>query len=139
MVKDLVRDEKILSVPCEPATAEDAQLAQDLADTLESLDEVACLAAHQIGVTKQVVAFLDDSDTVRVMLNPKLLRALYPIKTEEECMTLDYPVRVTRYGKINVAYDELKDGELVSRKRDYQGNTAQAIQHVIDHCKGKLV
>ena len=139
MVKDLVRDEKILSVPCEPATAEDAQLAQDLADTLESLDEVACLAANQIGVTKQVVAFLDDSDTVRVMLNPKLLRALYPIQTEEECMTLDYPVRVTRYGKINVAYDELKDGELVSRKRDYQGNTAQAIQHVIDHCKGKLV
>lgn len=139
MVKDLVRDEEILSTPCEPATAEDAQLAEDLADTLESLDEVACLAANQIGVTKQVVAFLDDKNNVRVMFNPKLLRALYPIKTEEECMTLDYPSRVTRYGKINVAYDELKDGELVSRKRDYQGNTAQAIQHAIDHCKGKLV
>ena len=139
MVRELVRDEKILSVPCEPATAQDAQLAQDLADTLESLDDVACLAANQIGETKQVVAFLDDTNTVRVMLNPKLLRALYPIKTEEECMTLDYPTRVTRYGKINVGYDELKDGELVGRKRDYQGNTAQAIQHGIDHCKGKLV
>lgn len=139
MIKDLVRDEKILSVPCEAATAEDAQVAEDLADTLESLDEVACLAANQIGVTKQIVAFLDDSNNVRVIFNPKLLRALYPIKTEEECMTLDYPVRVTRYGKINIAFEELKDGKLVSRKRDYQGNTAQAIQHVIDHCKGKLV
>lgn len=139
MIKDLVRDEKILSVPCETATAEDAQVAEDLADTLESLDEVACLAANQIGVTKQIVAFLDDSNNVRVIFNPKLLRALYPIKTEEECMTLDYPVRVTRYGKINIAFEELKDGKLVSRKRDYQGNTAQAIQHVIDHCKGKLV
>lgn len=139
MVKDLVRDEKLLSTPCDVATADDAQIAQDLADTLESLDEVACLAANQIGETKQIVAFLDDSNNVRVFFNPKLTRALYPIKTEEECMTLDYPVRVTRYGKINVAYEELKDGELVSRKRDYQGNTAQAIQHGIDHCKGKLV
>lgn len=139
MVKDLVRDVDVLSVPCEKATADDAQLAEDVADTLKSLDEVACLAANQIGVTKQVVAYLDDGDEVRVMFNPKLLRALYPIKTEEECMTLDEPSRVTRYGKVNVAYDELVDGKLVPRKRDFQGNTAQAIQHVIDHCKGKLV
>lgn len=139
MVRDLVRDVDILSTPCDIATEEDAQLAQDLADTLESLEDVACLAANQIGETKQVVAFLDDKGIIRVIFNPKLTRALYPIKTEEECMTLDAPSRVTRYGKISVACDELKDGKLVSRKRDYQGNTAQAVQHMIDHCKGKLV
>ena len=139
MVKELVRDTEVLSTPCEPATVDDAQLAEDLVETLESLEDVACLAANQIGETKQVVAFRDESDGIHVILNPKLLRALYPIKTEEECMTLDSPSRVTRYGKINVSYDEIVDGKLVKRKRDFQGNTAQAVQHVIDHCKGKLV
>lgn len=139
MVKELVRDVDVLSTPCEAASADDAQLAEDLVETLESLDEVACLAANQIGVAKQIVAYIGDDGKTHVMFNPKMLRALYPIKAEEECMTLDTPSKVTRFGKINVAYEELQDGKLVSRKRDFQGNTAQAIQHVIDHCKGKLV
>lgn len=50
MIKELVTDEAILSQPCETATAEDAAVAQDLLDTLASLDEAACLAANQIGV-----------------------------------------------------------------------------------------
>ncbi len=138
MIKELVRDEAILSTPCDKATAEDAELANDLVDTLKSLEDVACLAANQIGVTKQVVAVLDGDD-VRVMFNPRMLRALYPIKAEEECMTIDGIARVTRYGKANISYDELVDGKLVPRKRDFLGDTAQAIQHMIDHCKGKLV
>lgn len=138
MIKELVRDEAILSKPCDKATAEDAELANDLVDTLKSLEDVACLAANQIGVTKQVVAVLDGDD-VRVMFNPRMLRALYPIKAEEECMTIDGVARVTRYGKANISYDELVDGKLVPRKRDFLGDTAQAIQHMIDHCKGKLI
>lgn len=138
MIKELVRDEAILSTPCDKATAEDAELANDLVDTLESLEDVACLAANQIGVPKQVVAVLD-GDEVRVMFNPRMLRALYPIKAEEECMTIDGVARVTRYGKANISYDELVDGKMVHRKRDFVGDTAQAIQHMIDHCKGKLI
>ena len=37
MIKELVTDEAILSQPCEPATAEDAAVAQDLLDTLASV------------------------------------------------------------------------------------------------------
>lgn len=139
MKKEIVRDTEILSQPCEKATADDAELAQDLLDTLEALDEVACVAANQIGVTKQVVVYLDDGGTAHVMLNPVMKRALYPIKTLEECISLDGESKVTRYGKINVTYDEIVDGKLVSRKRDFQGNEAQAIQHMIDHCKGKVI
>ncbi len=47
--------------------------------------------------------------------------------------------KVTRYDKVTVAYQELVDGALVSRKREFEGWTAQIIQHMIDHCKGKLV
>lgn len=139
MIQELVHDEELLSKPCEKATEEDAQVAEDLLETFESLEEVACLAANQIGVTKQIVVYVDENGKPQLMLNPILKRALYPIKAEEECMTLDYPVKVTRYGKINVEYDILQDGKLYHRQRDFSGNTAQAIQHVIDHCKGKLV
>ena len=34
MIKELVHDEAILSTPCEAATAADADVAQDLVDTL---------------------------------------------------------------------------------------------------------
>ena len=37
MIKELVKDEAILSTPCEPATAADAEIAQDLVDTLLSI------------------------------------------------------------------------------------------------------
>ena len=139
MVKELVRDVDILSTPCEKATAEDVELANDLKETLESIEDVVCLAANQIGVTKQVVAVYGDDGNVFVMLNPKLLRGLYPMKMEEECMTVDGTAKVTRFGKIKVSYDQIKDGKLVNRKQDFQANTAQAIQHMIDHCNGKLV
>ena len=139
MIKDLVQDEAILSTPCEPATAEDASVAQDLIDTLESIDDAACLAANQIGVTKAVAVFKDDKDQVHVMYNPKLLMGLVGSKVEESCLTHEEPVRVTRFAKIKVSYDELIDGELKPRKRDYTGWVAQMIQHMVDHCKGKYV
>ena len=55
-IKELVHDEAVLSTPCEKATAEDAQVAQDLLDTMASLDEAACLHANQIGVTHNLFA-----------------------------------------------------------------------------------
>ena len=139
MIKELVHDEAVLSTPCEPATAEDADLAQDLVDTLASIDDAVCLAANQIGVTKAVIAYQDDKDGVHVMYNPKILMALGGAKVEESCLTHEEPVRVTRFAKIKVSFDELVDGELKARRRDYMGWTAQMIQHMVDHCKGKLV
>ncbi len=139
MIKDLVTDEGILSQPCEKATAEDADVAQDLVDTLASLDDAAALAANQIGVVKAVVAYLDDDDEVRVMYNPVLKRALGAFKTYEGCMTREDEAKVTRYDRVRVAYEELRDGELRTREIDLRGWTAQVVQHMIDHCKGKLV
>ena len=139
MIKELVRDEAILSQRCEPATAEDADLAQDLVDTLASLENGACLAANQIGVTKAIGVYADDDDTPHVLYNPKLMLGLGATKAVEGCLTLDEPSKVTRYAKIKVSFDELVDGALKPRKRDYTGWTAQMIQHIIDHCNGKLV
>ena len=139
MIKELTKDQELLSTRCEPATPEDAELAQDLIDTVLSLEDGACLAANQIGVTKAVVVYLDDDRKPHVLYNPKLLLGLGASKTIEGCLTLDEPSKVTRYARIKVSFDELVDGEFRSRRRDYNGWVAQMVQHMIDHCNGKLV
>ena len=139
MIKELVKDEAILSQKCEKATPEDAELAQDLIDTAASLDDCSCLAANQIGVTKAVVVYFDDDETPHVLYNPKVLMGIRPSKTVEGCMTRDDYSKVTRYAKIKVSFDELVDGEFKPRRRDYTGWIAQMIQHMVDHCNGKLV
>ena len=134
MIKELVTDEALLSTPCEPATVEDIAVATDLTDTLAS-----CLAANQIGVTRALFAFEDESGAVRVMANPKVLFGLGADKVEESCLTHEGISRVTRYIKIKLSYDEFVDGELRHRKGEFVGWEAQMIQHMADHCAGKLV
>lgn len=139
MIRELVRDEGLLSTPCEAATAEDADLAQDLLDTLASIDDAACLAANQIGVAKAVIVYRDDKDRVHVMFNPVMKRALHAGRVEEGCLTREGTSKVTRYDQATFAYQELVDGMLVPRKKECRGWTAQILQHMIDHCKGKLI
>ena len=139
MIKELVTDEELLAVPCEPATEEDADLAQDLIDTLESIEDSACLAANQIGVSKCVIVYKNEKDHVHVMFNPAMKRALRPYRTEEGCLTREGTTKVTRYDQATFTYQELIDGKLVPRKKECRGWTAQMLQHMIDHCKGKLI
>ena len=111
MIKDLVNDEAILSQPCAAATAEDAPLAQDLLDTLASLEDAVCLAANQIGVAKAVVVYVDDNEQPHVMYNPKILMGLGPQRLTESCLTHEGDSKVTRFVKVKVSYDELVDGQ----------------------------
>ena len=112
-IKELVHDEAVLSTPCEKATAEDAQVAQDLLDTMASLDEAACLHANQIGVTHNLFAYVDEKDKQHVMFNPVIKLGLAASKQVEGCFTHEEPVTVTRYDRIKVSYEELVDGKLV--------------------------
>lgn len=139
MIKELVKDDAILSQVCEQATPEDAELAQDLIDTAASLEDCSCLAANQIGVTKAVVVYFDDDQKPHVMYNPKIMMGLRPSKAVEGCLSHEEFSKVTRYAKIKVSYDELVDGSFKQRRRDYTGWIAQMIQHMVDHCNGKLV
>ena len=139
MIRELIHDDAILSTPCEPATAEDAPVIQDVLDTLVSLSDAGCLAANQIGVTKAICAVEGDDGKPFVMLNPKLVFGLGPQRVQESCLTREGVVNVKRHIKIKVDFDELVDGELRHRRREYAGFTAQMIQHMIDHCNGKLV
>ena len=138
-IKELVHDEAVLSTPCEKATAEDAQVAQDLLDTMASLDEAACLHANQLGVTKAAFVYLDADDKPHVMFNAKMIRALGAFKTTEDCLSREEESKVTRYAKAKISYQELAGDKLVTKNREFTDWTAEIIQHMIDHSKGKLV
>lgn len=139
MVRDIIQDEEILSKPCEPATAADAEVARDLIDTMAAHEDAACIAANQIGVTKAIVAYHDDRGKAHVLYNPRVLMGMNARPTYEECLSRTEPSLVKRFDRIRVQFDELVDGKLVSRRRDYRGWVAQMIQHMVDHCEGKLV
>ena len=139
MIKELVTDEALLTTPCETATVDDAELAQDLLDTLESIEDAACLAANQIGVAKAIIAYKNDKGRSHVMFNPSMKRALRPSRVEEGCLTREGTTKVTRFDQATFTFQELVDGVLIPRKKECRGWTAQILQHMIDHCNGKYV
>ena len=139
MIKDIVKDRDFLSKPAEPATAEDAEVAEDLRDTIESLEDCVCLAANQIGSNKAIIAY-EDNGRIAVMFNPKIKMAAQPYQTQESCLSLEEVSEVKRFNiELPVNYQVLVNGNLVSRSKRFSGWTAQIVQHVIDHCAGKLV
>ena len=139
MIKELVKDTDFLAKPLAPATADDAQIAQDLRDTMASLDNCACLAANQIGYDKAVIAYEAGAKGVAVMFNPQVKQAMIPYMATESCLSLSYDSDVKRFKRIIVAYEELVDGKLVARQKKFADWTAETILHAIDHCNGLLV
>lgn len=138
MIKEIVHDRILLSQVAEPATAEDAAVAQDLIDTIKSLDDCACLAANQIGVNKAIVAY-EQKGHVFVLFNPKVLAGMKPFRAQEGCLSLESVSSVKRFQTVRVSFQELVGEQLVPRTRTFQDFTAQCVQHGIDHCAGKLV
>lgn len=140
MIKDIVKDREFLSLPAEPATVEDAQVAQDLKDTMEALgSDCACLAANQIGSRKALVAYEDDKGRISVMFNPRVTAAMKPYLAAEGCLSLEEPSQAKRFEIVTVAYEVLAGDQLVSRSKKLTGWTAEIVQHGIDHCAGVLV
>lgn len=138
MIKEIVTDRDFLSQPAEPATAEDAAVAEDLRDTLASLEDAVCLAANQIGSAKALIAY-KDGERIQVMYNPKLKMGAQPYTAQESCLSLEDMSEVRRFKMITVTYQALSGGNLVSRTKRLSGWTAEIVQHALDHVAGKLV
>ena len=137
MVRDLIHDPILLGRKSEDATVEDLETVRDLADTLLfHKDTCVGMAANMIGIYRRVIAFLD-GDTCTVMLNPRILQKADAYETEEGCLSLlGGPRKTVRYRRIKVEYQNEK---LQTRRKTFQGWTAQIIQHEVDHCDGILI
>lgn len=136
-----MHDPIFLAGKSEDATANDINTADDLLETLTFHGESCVgMAANMIGVRKRIIAFLDDSgkkSQYTVMLNPEIIAKNNPYDTEEGCLSLlGGPRRCRRYKMIKVRY---QDVNMKTRTRNYEGMTAQIIQHEIDHCNGILI
>ena len=141
MIKELVHDPIFLAGKSEKATKDDLSVAQDLLDTLVAHREGCVgMAANMIGVRKCIIAFLDESGrapTYTVMLNPTIVAKSGLYETEEGCLSLlGAPRKCKRYKTVKVQYQTL---EMQTRTKNFEGWTAQIIQHEVDHCNGVLI
>ena len=137
MVKELMHDPIFLARKSAPAVKDDLQTAQDLLDTLEAHKETCVgMAANMIGVCKRIIAF-DNDGSYMVMLNPEIVKMSGEYDTEESCLSLlGGPRKTKRYQKIKVRFQTL---DFQTRLKNFDGWTAQIIQHEIDHCNGVLI
>ena len=128
-----------LRQPSSPATADDIPTANDLADTLNPhRDGCVGMAANMIGVSKQIIAFVDADlgGRITVMLNPSIVARDGEYQTSEGCLSLQGERRTTRYERVELVWQDLR---LRERHGSFSGFTAQIIQHEVDHCEGIII
>ena len=137
MVRELMHDPIFLGQKSDAATLADLQVAEDLLDTLVAhKDECVGMAANMIGVKKRIICF-DAEGTYMTMFNPRIIKFAQPFDTEESCLSLlGGPRKTKRYKKIKVQY---QTADFKIRMKNFEGWTAQIIQHEIDHCDGILI
>lgn len=137
MIREIIHDPIILKIKSKDATADDANIAKDLAETLEyHKDGCVGMAANMIGVSKRIIVFYDDKKIV-TMFNPEITAKSQIYETKESCLSLLGEARsVTRYKNIKVRY---QDKYMKTHEKRYSGFTAQIIQHEVDHCNGILI
>ena len=137
MIKEIVHDPILLSIPSEPATPEDLQIAQDLLDTL-AFHKEGCvgMAANMIGIHKRIIVF-DNGGSYMAMFNPEIIKMTGPYDTAEDCLSLvGDPRPCKRYQTIKVRW---QNEQFQTRIKTFTGWPAQIIQHEIDHCNGILI
>src|SRR5574344_1192075 len=104
MIREIVKDQFLLSRVSEPAAAEDLQTVADLTDTLNAhRDGCVGMAANMIGVLKRIIVF-DDNGSVFVMLNPEIIKASGKYTAEEGCLSLEGSRAAERYRTVKVRY-----------------------------------
>lgn len=137
MIKELIHSPEMLSEKAEIATKDDIQVARDLLETLIShKDGCVGMAANMIGENKRIIAFDNDGEYM-VMFNPEIIKMSDPYETKEGCLSLlGGPRPCKRYKKIKVKW---QNEDFKERIKNFDGFTAQIIQHEIDHCNGILI
>ena len=130
-----------LSQPSEEArnTEADLAVAQDLKDTLDA-HRSGCvgMAANMIGVSKRIIAFVDEDlgGRITLMINPRITAQDGAYDASEGCLSLNGERRTLRYQRIEVDY---MDRRFRERHAAFTGFTAQIVQHEIDHCDGVII
>ncbi len=136
MIRPIVHDPLFLAQKSLPATPADGQIIRDLQDTLRAnRDRCVGMAANMIGEKKRIIVFAA-GPLMMIMVNPEIVARSGAYTAEEGCLSLTGVRKAQRYEKITVTY---QDEAFHSRRADFEGFTAQIIQHEVDHCNGILI
>lgn len=136
MVREICRDEAVLTQKAEIATAADLPVADDLLETLLAhKDGCVGMAANMIGVNKRMIAF-DNDGAYLVLFNPEIVKKSGPYEAEEGCLSLDGTRKTKRWKSIKVRY---QNRDFQVRFKTFTDFPAQIIQHEIDHCEGIII
>ena len=138
MENEIIHDPIILSAKCAPVTGTDEDIDDAVALSgvlLENSNRCVGLAANMIGIRKRIIVVLCDGLPL-LMLNPEIIKKSMQYDTEEGCLSIPGVRKTRRYKKIKVKYLDL---DMKPRRATYEGVTAQAIQHEIDHLDGILI
>lgn len=137
MIRPVISDPVLLSLPASPAGKEDLPAARDLLDTLlANRERCAGMAANMIGVPKRIIAFFDGTAPV-AMVNPVILRrSPETYEAEEGCLSLPGVRKVVRAKWVEMEWTPLRGKK---RRGKFSGFTAEVIQHEMDHLEGILI
>ena len=136
MVRSIMKDIFFLNQKSELATKADAQVIQDLLDTLKANKEGCVgMAANMIGVKKRIIV-ISMGDMNVPMINPMIVNKSGQYETEEGCLSLIGVRKTNRFKDIEVEY---LDSRFKKRRGKYSGWIAQIIQHEVDHCDGIII
>ncbi len=126
MVKDIVRDTLFLSQKSTVTTKDDAQVTQDLQDTLKAHRQTCVgMAANMIGYKKRtIIVSLGIMDMI--MHNPVILSKKGEYETEEGCLSLSGQRATKRYREIEVEFEDIN---FKKQKQVFRDRVAQIIQH----------
>ena len=137
MIKNICKDEKILSLVSVDATIDDISIGYDLLDTI-NFHKNGCvgMAANMIGVLKRILVYEDIDKKYKLMFNPTIISYSGEYIVEEGCLSLDGLRKTKRYMKIKVEYYNEK---FQKRLKTFTGFVAEIIQHQIDHMNGIII
>ncbi|WP_270848619.1 peptide deformylase [Candidatus Collinsella stercoripullorum] len=136
MIRPIVTSPIALRMPSVDAGPEDAAVGQDLLDTLAAhADSCVGMAANMIGQRKRIIV-VSDGGRALLMYNPRIIERANPYRAEEGCLSLPGTRGAERWRRIRVSY---LDDAFRPVTRAFTGDTAQIIQHEVDHCDGVLI
>ena len=128
----------VLRARAEPILDVDESVHRLVADMLETMYEApgVGLAAPQIGISRQVVAF-DVGEGPHVLINPELLETEGEWSFEEGCLSVPghfWPITRPGFARVHGL-------NLEGREVEFAGDEllGRVLQHEIDHLNGQLL
>lgn len=127
------------SQPVKKIDREIKALVKNMADTMYKVEGMG-LAAVQIGILQKVIVtdISGEGKELKALVNPQIVEKQGEIIEEEGCLSVrGIKLLVKRAEKVKVKGIDLQTGEEVIVEAD--GLYGRALQHEIDHIKGKLI